>query len=132
MKLNEKLARWAEIDLSHDWDNDITGYQITGSYCTRCERADISVEEDELCIPDFTTDLNACFKWLFKPLCDYFINKSTIHERFQQDLYEFLQMVLREVIYNSEYHTIPNVANAFALALCKAIEQLIDKESNES
>ena len=105
MELNEKLARWAGF-------SQTVGESLEGIW-TFPER---SISSHTL--PDFTSSLDACLKWLVPEIREigYSVNLC-ISE------YGVLAAIYDPVYYNErdKYN--------IALALCKAIEQLIDKET---
>lgn len=79
---------------------------------------------------DFPNDLNACFKWLFKPLCDYLISESTTYEEYQNLLANFLVNWVKDFVFDQTKHN-KIEPGLEATALCRAIEQLIDKPIKE-
>ena len=104
-ELNKKLAEWAglvENRYTHDWF--VEGFEAH------------SVNIGKL--PNFTQSLDACFKWLWRKaiqtLAD--IDLSSIEEAIHKLFY--LWATERVIRLNDEP----------ALALCLAIEKLIDKE----
>jgi len=111
-ELNEKLAKWAGFTY---YDNPIVfgpSQQRTGWYFPGGRKVHI--------LPDFTTDLNACFKWLVPPLT---------HSKISSFDFNYSDGSVTAVLYDkSEWLLAQSTENWTnpALALCKAIEQLID------
>lgn len=111
-ELNEKLAKWAGFNF----------FEVQ-----RCEcHPDLKIRYwhtpngDYLDKPDFTQSLDYCFKWLVPKVQGkgYYIQLKDYHGWYFQ-------------LFNSEL-TPPRIdqwANTPALALCRAIEQLIDAEA---
>lgn len=75
--------------------------------------------------PNFPGSLDDCFEWVFKPVCDYFIAKSTCYEDYQRLVYDFLSGWVREIVFNQELHELGE-PNMEALYFCLAVEKLID------
>lgn len=97
-ELNKKLAEWA-------------GFKEKGTgYVWPDRRFDK--------VPDFTESLDACFRWLVPKL-----HQVTIIQEFNSEAYA-------DVVIQPEYEYLhyKEWAETPALALCLAIEQLIDKE----
>ena len=100
-ELNKKLAEWAGFNLT------CYGHGLAwfiNNEALYCEIKDSETPEE--CLPNFTYSLDACFKWL--------VPKA--EEKSKIVLYDWL--VLRNTIKED------------ALALCLAIEKLIDGEKN--
>ena len=111
MELNEKLARWA-------------GFEPI----MRCESwSYVRYPDGGLAgkLPNFTESLDACFKWLVPKLFNY-------------ELYKGLEpgKPVRGRPTAKVWFSPGEYARAFedtqALALCRAIEQLIDNEKKEN
>ena len=116
MELNEKLARWAGIKVlgivpdgtpegSYWGEMDLTGFAVYPG------------ESDASKLCDFTSSLDACFKWLVPKLREYGIMMAIL------DDFTWLFNIYNE----KSIHD--GVGETPALALCKAIEQLIDEET---
>jgi len=119
--LNEKLAKWAGFKVStYTYHLDDEGIPL-GIWLAPDNSAHIY-------LPDFTHSLDACFKWLFKPLCDYFVSKSTSYEEYQSLMANFLTNWVKDFVFDQTKHsgTEPSME---ATAFCRAIEQLIDREA---
>ena len=119
--LNEKLARWVG-DIKHDWTDEVCGYKTTECFCENCHRAEDYTPFP--CVPDFTDSLDACFKWLVSKLGNVLIEMDktgTAHPGHFEVWVE--QFVGNE--FNSRHSGGARAENP-ALALCLAIEQLID------
>ena len=104
-ELNEKLARWAGF-------RPVMG-QLSVQIWSTPDGVHITRSSD---MPDFTSDLNACFKWLVPKL-------QSMSLRMPATLrgdYTFI-CDIQGMRYSGH-------AQTPALALCRAIEQLIDKE----
>ncbi len=108
-QLNKKLAEWAGLSLKHDFkpigfDNMVE--------CSKC-----GIGKPPLfkycCLPNFTQSLGACFKWLVPIAIDNLAGSDCLVNDARQNI---LDMWLGEAK-NKELN---------ALALCKAIEKLID------
>lgn len=124
MELNEKLARFAGFTALCDRED---GH----AYIVMWECPDGDFYRDEL--PDFTSSLDACFKWLVPKLEEWCV---ATHD-------DWVDSTDEEKAMNLDQHFEANVgtfintkwivgdahAETPALALCKAIEQLIDKET---
>ena len=104
-ELNEKLARWAGIHQEHhpfygliwcDADGEIVGF-----------------------LPDFTISLDYCFKWLVPLIPAVRITSGTVKEGVRYVQAEVFPTDIDDASY---YERDGNAA----LALCKAIEKMID------
>jgi len=106
-ELNEKLARWAGF-------TQTVGESLEGIW-TFPERSRASNM-----LPNFTEDLNACFKWLVPKFNWFILSGGAMGDHFTAEcrLYEQKEIGHKRVFGEAETP---------ALALCKAIEQLIDK-----
>ena len=111
-ELNEKLAiwRWGKNGIEIHGENREFIY-IRGTWNKIDKEYNIS-----LC-PDFTTDLNAIFKWLVPKLqfCNLFMPLFSHRAKYKA-----------EVSINAHDKMYSAYDNEPALALCRAIEQLID------
>lgn len=108
-KLKEKLAMWAEFtQITRKEAYDIGHY-------TLWENA-LGYSHGEL--PDFPNSLDACFKWLVPKL------RITHHIHF----HSYDGKVDWRVVLSNTNETIYGRHNEPALALCLAIEKLIDAE----
>lgn len=109
-ELNKKLAEWAAIEVLHFNDDKHRHYRFGGEY-------DIWHEDE----PDFLHSLDACFKWLVPKLKEMGLTITLyfgIESIFANIGYPDTD--IRESIFLGE-------AGTPALALCKAIEKLIDE-----
>ena len=102
-ELNKKLAEWAGLQV---WVMPQTGDEVI------CVHPD---DPDSCLTVDFTTSLDACFKWLVPKLKYYHMDN--------QDKPEHWAMVSIDGV-----HFRDNYGETPALALCKTIEKMIDKE----
>ena len=108
-ELNKKLAEWAGFTYEETADGDWHWFDMYGDPLSP---TGLSGE------PLFTDSLDACFKWLVPKLVwnVWLINAD--------NGWEFsIMMPMRQVVGKAETP---------ALALCKAIEKLIDEEKRES
>lgn len=110
-ELNKKLAEWAGFKDAHI---DDLGHPIYRKVSVRT-----GADWEWAKIPDFTNSLDTCFKWLVPKLT---VRYPLIHFNTNDDNYSCCSIGANGNKYFSGWGT-P------ALALCKAIEQLIDKES---
>ena len=117
-ELNKKLLKFAGFEIlsivprteGSMWpDIDMTGFAVYPGK-TRTGIA-----------PIFLDDLNACFEWLEKPLVDYFIANTSSEIEYKHAYFSFLCNWLANYILDEPHKP--------ALALCQAIELLIDKKS---
>ncbi len=115
MELNEKLAKWAGFKLHYnDWDEERQfPYFIPSGKPWRTHKIDSRP------VPNFPEDLNACFKWLVPKLKD-----KVDWIQFELDAGWICWLDLGE---EGQYSNQQDGVETPALALCKAIEQLIDK-----
>ena len=107
-ELNEKLLKFQTglVQIVSPEDDQYHKGIWTGEDGMRCDT------------PDFPTDLDACFRWLVPKALDKLASDNDVN----------LQRARTYLItkWLSEWNTSPNEP---ALALCKAIEQLIKEES---
>ena len=117
-ELNKKLAEWAGFRRatqeeysrgSVPQDSDWWGYRYPGGHI-------------KWYLPSFTQSLDACFKWLVPKL--YECNLMLCGEGMDEDYWT------AEVSTNLSSMTKEAWSKAPALALCKAIEKLIDGEKD--
>lgn len=118
MELNEKLARWAGFTWGTYPQEDARGYNYNHYHV---KYPDGSYQESDGVIINFTSSLDVCFKWLVPILwiCD-----MTMHEGL------FFSWKVGHPSYKDT--VVGPAEEDAALALCKAIEQLIDKENDGS
>jgi len=113
-ELNEKLARWAGVEpIKRDWQRTTVkcseGKLSEDGYSLPCDIETYT----ELEYPDFTTSLDACFKWLVPKLGeDYWIIVDPPKGKV--------------IIVLGFVEEAKGVAETSALSLCRAIEKLID------
>lgn len=123
-ELNKKLAEWAELCF-HEWEvvDDTTASPY--SRCRKCLSCGLkySTEIDEYLLPKcadgevyFNESLDACRKWLVPKLAQYRIN-----------IYCKFGGIWEVQIYNANFDTV-TIDKEPALALCFAIENLINRE----
>ncbi len=113
-ELNKKLAEWAGLSVATV--PDYTGFYLFG-YKGICYTA------------NFTQSLDACFKWLVPKLenhwYQYCITLNNVRDGWACQLFR-----------SEESPFVPKrideIAETPALALCKAIEKLIDGEKGEN
>lgn len=113
--LNQKLAKWAGFKWVKrgapcPWDNGATIYQVYG-----WEHPDGSINLNSIHTPDFTTSLDACFKWLVPKLQGFSEIQFYHSESCEWVCYVQLKDAAKEI-----------VASTPSLSLCKAIEKLIE------
>ena len=109
MELNQKLAEWAgfkDIKLKDCGDAELWSYVGT--------EPDKYSPWKQVMLPDFTISLDACFKWLVPKVKYYQINNWNKKQK-------PIAFVL-----DADENTYSASAETLALALCKAIEKLID------
>jgi len=108
-KLNRKLAEWAGFKFVDSSKKDVTLYELAGI-----------LNKGR---PDFTQSLDACFEWLV-PKLDYPLLLSSSIGTDKITRYACLIEVYD--VHPTEYSVVS--IETPALALCLAIERLIDKE----
>ena len=123
-ELNKKLAEWAGFTCGY-WELNNQELWVAPNELPP-ESVKLGEEGDYEC-PDFTNDLNACFKWLVPKL-----NKQHSWIILQQHSFksEWICQIWYKPPKPAKYPTNQAVVEAEtpALALCKAIEKLIDSE----
>lgn len=97
-ELNKKLAEWVGVDSFPIYP---TGYDY----------------------PDFTQSLDACFKWLVPRLAEWSISNK---ERDEGEVLPYAEIGYRND--SNKWSYFEEWAETPSLALCLAIEKLIDKE----
>ena len=120
--LNEKLATWAGFKKSSNFgrpfwllpSDDDTQWPWEDFDGEQMQRMPFSFHDRPL--PDFTNSLDACFKWLV-PKCGH-VGISTQGEYFDASVWA------KDA--DSEYDGVMMRESTPALALCKAIEKLIE------
>ena len=122
--LNRKLAEWAG-NIKHNWNNEIAGYRTSGCFCWNC--FDSEDYTPSKCIPNFTQSLDACFKRLVPKLepLGYDLEISNDDQMFGWRV--SLHNQHSECSIASPYEQFSEPSDT-ALALCLAIEKLIDSE----
>ena len=115
-ELNEKLAKWAGITQAQmkEWVMHPTGEEI-------------SVEGKPLKIyPNFTSSLDACFKWLVPNL--EASGSASVFRGIEFNVGDIGEKPWQCILFAKNGHDYTEgYADTPALALCKAIEKLIDK-----
>lgn len=113
---NKKLAEWAG-NIEHDW---------VGDFCENCYESEWEFS-DKPCVPDFIHSLDACFKWLVPKLQKDYGLWSLKFNWFVgiegEPCHCMFDLPLASDIRGN--------AETPALALCLAIEKVIDKEAQE-
>lgn len=134
MELNEKLLKFAGFTSKPaPYFNQIVWYYPEN----------ISTTAYTLSPPDFTTSLDACFKWLVSKLLEEYNIESYSFKQNAGIHYSETSIwkkgsakhgteILQDTRIANHFETGTDLDKITPLALCKAIEQLIDKESNES
>jgi len=115
-ELNRKLAEWAGFEFNDDWADD-RPYKSPDGVILHSWK-------------DFTQSLDACFKWLVPMLTKEFIELE-IHLDYLVK-HRGWNVSLFDGFYNVDepkHNLACAFANEPALALCKAIEKLIDSEA---
>lgn len=125
MELNEKLARWAGFEF-------LKGYYY-GFDCWRDPEGLVLWFRDYP--PNFTSSLDACFKWIHPELMKKGIMWS-MHSTYPDGrIWVESWYADSEVVKEREKIGLPTRSNCVhkegASAWCKAIEQLIDKEGSD-
>lgn len=129
-ELKEKLARWAGLCV-HEWEFNADGDPCI-SYCKICGVANYSYDFETRTynpingLPDLPHSLDACFRWLVPLACSrlgvrhlgFNYNDHTV------DLWDHYGCCMAVGESNRDTEWEPD-------ALCRAIEQLIDKEVKE-
>ena len=123
-ELNRKLAEWAGFSIRSVWD---TGFQLFKTpQKPSPDGAHYDEEEFEenwykaISTDYFTSSLDACFKWLVPKLFHKDIMVRTVHSSGTPSFEGYLHR-----IGHGDYW---GVAETPALALCLALEKLIDAE----
>ena len=122
MELNQKLAEWAEFEYSHS--NRAKNF-FTGAL-GRLVKFWVYPDNDIGELPDFATSLDACVKYLVPKL---FEGGYDIY-LFSDDGFFFAYMITNDLSHRRCFDSIIGTENP-ALALCKAIEKLIDSEAKK-
>ena len=108
-ELCKKIAEWLELKRVHINEE---GYLL---YCHGGLGQDRWRE-----VPDFTTSLDACFKYIVPKLWDYILTTN--------DGVPHADVVSMETNRNGSHRVYVAEAKMPALAFCKAVEKLIAKE----
>ena len=128
-ELNEKLARWAgftqtDIKKSYYWD-------LGERYAKWIPPS----KEYGIKLPDFTSDLNACFRWLVPKLREIMDNLETLtsleditfnYEDKEVIAYISYWPITGNEVADNYMATKEGKGDSEALALCLAIEQMMD------
>jgi len=138
-ELNEKLAKWAGLEWK--WNHDLdchcgavdddnscrSWYTPNGELATRFLYEDI----------DFTHDLNACFKWLVPeitrktPAQMLALRLSVSVDYNDTDKLNYVYILRQSRGLFADEYLSSGEADTPTLALCKAIERLIDASAKE-
>lgn len=113
-ELNKKLAEWAGLPIKHNYEPcGVAGIQA----CRLCGAVKPAIFKD--CnVPNFTQSLDACFKRLV-PVA---IDKIMAEQRCSSD-------VAYAILFKKWLQELELIIPDAALALCLAIEKLIDEEA---
>ena len=108
-ELNEKLARWAGFEkgdwvVEGEWPVTVRGFWRGPDGSVKCG------------VPDFTTSLDACFKWLVPQLSSYEI--ATADGQFKGHCAVVFRRPASDMVEAD--------GDTPALALCKAIEKMME------
>jgi len=124
-ELNKKLAKWAGLNIKHDY-TPIGFDNMMG--CRKCGGIKPSIFK-YCCLPNFTQSPDACFKWLVPKLVtnDYEIeikvgDYGTSVVITKLGMYHGAPVIDEQYSEDNEKST---------LALCLAIEKLIDSEAKK-
>ena len=122
-ELNERMLEFAGFKLkpttrswgTMDWP-DYSWHEPDGK-----------VHRDECMLPDFPHSLDACFKWLLKPICDRFIASTSSYSDYQMVLIAFFTRWVADFVTNAAYHdkVEPELE---ALAFCRAVDGLLEEK----
>jgi len=126
-ELNSKLAEWANEKVSCPVCRGNIGAYSTMGNCSQCNATGkVSLSDWEV-RPDFTHSLDACFKWLVPKLREDY-NELMIRFMFGSVTYCTISYWGKRYSRkkNFEWLTLAQASEAPALALCRAIEKLID------
>lgn len=122
-KLKKKLAEWAGFKEGKEprgIDDALAGYRFCWVY------PDYSRHNY---LPDFPNDLNACFKWLVPKLYSIIqVEEISFAKEHNQDLAMVLWWTGDHAVDTYGCGVYSAHAETLALALCLAIEKLIDSE----
>ena len=105
-ELNKKQAEWAEVRYCKAWNNP-------GHDNRTCDEP----------VTDFTQSLDACFKWLVP---------KVIESGFNTHIHVESRTGRTKVVISNAFLTYMKASKEPALALCLAIEKLIDSQSSVS
>ncbi len=121
--LNKKLAEWAGFRLDATGVNKEIPVWVEPDGKIPFTPAEYYLDGINYHLPDFSNSLDACFKWLVPKLPDYYIT-FTIYPDNIVEAYIMYYPNGKDNALEEAY----GQGETSALALCLAIEKLIDKE----
>jgi len=121
-ELNEKLAKWAGFQPRDHSEND--DHRVVHEWRTWPLPSGGPIPEIRDYVPDFTNDLNACFKWLVPHIGMVWIETGSWGKDGEDEAgTDSTISIWSNKEDNWSYHSSDENP---ALALCRAIEKVID------